>query len=382
MDHKRTGHFIWIVIAFSLGISISYVILRGVNVAYGVISSNIGTAIKSRPISDPAPTNLPENPKIMPDLTPEKNTIRIGFVGDIIPGLDAFDNIFDSVSPHTNHQDLMMGNFEGVVTDHTYSKCKIESSNCFAFNGDAKFMNLLKNASFDVLNIANNHFNDFGEIGQEDTLNSIAQHGMTPTGMKNVITYVEKEGITVAVLGVSNYFWANSMESTKTLASLISEADQNADIVVVMFHGGGEGQKYAKTPIGIEWYLNENRGDLRTFARNAIDSGADIVVGSGPHVLRGIEKYKEKLIAYSLGNFASANSVSTLGTLKISALLEVNFKKDGSFVSGRIYPFEIDVYGIPHPDPKGIALYNINALSNEDFGDAGIRVNEYGEIIF
>jgi len=379
MHQKRTSHFIWIVIAFSLGISISYVALRGVNLAYGLISDNKRITLES---TQPTKTQEPNRILTQIKANKDKETLSIGFVGDIMPGLDAFDNIFEYVKPYTEAQDLMMGNFEGVTTDHVYSKCRIESSNCFAFNGDMKFLNLLKHASFDVLNIANNHFNDFGKVGQEDTLNKIAQSGLTSSGIKNVVTYIEKEGITIGVLGVSNYSWTNNMESTKTIASLISEADQNADIVVIMFHGGGEGEKYAHTPRGIEWYLNENRGDLRTFAHNAIDSGADIVVGSGPHVLRGIERYKEKIIAYSLGNFASANSVSTLGTLKISALLEVNFRKDGSFISGKVYPFEIDAYGIPHPDPKGIAIYNINQLSTEDFGIFGVTLNEYGEIIF
>jgi len=321
------------------------------------------------------PASKPKKSKINQDF------FSIGFVGDIMPGVNAYDNILSDVSTYTSKPDLMFGNLEGVITSHTYSKCKIDSENCFAFNGDIKFLRLLKEASFDVLNVANNHFNDFGEVGQNDTLEEILKAKMVPSGIKNKVTYVSKNGFTIGIIGVSNYFYTTNMESTKTIDKMIREADQNANVVVVAFHAGGEGVNYANVPNGVEWYLGENRGDLRIFGRSAIDSGADIVVGSGPHVLRGIESYKNKIIAYSLGNFASANSVSTLGALKTSAILETTFDKDGNMSSGKIYPFELDWQGAPHPDPKLTAVEAINRLSKEDFGDNGIKLSGSGEII-
>ena len=370
--HKPISHIVWILLAITLGVCLSYLGLKGIRHALGDASSQQDEAFVAQ-----IPT-----PKIKPvTAKSSQDYFSIGFVGDIMPGVHAYDNIFSDVSFYTKKPDLMLANLEGVITSHIYSKCKVDSENCFAFNGDPKFLRLLKEASFDVLNLANNHFNDFGEVGQNDTVAEILKAKIIPSGLKNKVTYVTKNGFTVGIIGVSNYWYTTNMESTKTIDKIIREADQNAHLVVVYFHAGGEGVEYDRVPYGIEWYLGENRGDLRTFSKSAIDSGADIVVGSGPHVLRGMEIYKNKLIAYSLGNFASANSVSTLGALKISALLETTFDKDGNLSSGKIYPFEIDWQGSPNPDPKLTAIENINRLSQEDFGDNGIKLSESGEII-
>jgi poly-gamma-glutamate capsule biosynthesis protein CapA/YwtB (metallophosphatase superfamily) len=274
----------------------------------------------------------------------------------------------------------MIGNFEGVATSNTYSKCKLSSINCFSFNGNTNFVNLLSDASFDDLNVANNHFNDYGKIGQEETVAEIQNAGMRASGIKDEITYLTRNDIKIGIVGFSTYSWTTDMNKKENLQKLINMAKQNADIVIVVFHGGGEGIKYAHTPTEREWYLGEDRGDVRSFAHDAIDAGADIVLGSGPHVLRGIERYNDKIIAYSMGNFASANTLATSGALKTSAMLEAVFHKDGSLVSGTIFPFEIDKDGIPHPDLNNIAISTINELSKSDFDEQGVVLSSEGEI--
>ena len=97
-------------------------------------------------------------------------------------------------------------------------------------------------------------------------------------------------------------------------------------------------------------------------------------------MLRGIEWYNNKLIAYSLGNFASANRVSTQGDLKTSAMLDINLSKDGTLSSGAVIPFQIDTSGIPHPDVHNTAIETINDLSKSDFGGQGVILNSLGEI--
>src|SRR6185369_1290105 len=286
-------------------------------------------------------------------------------------------NIFSEVSPYTDNPDIMIGNFEGVVSESIYSKCAPGSLNCFSFNGDYNFLNLLSDASFDVLNVANNHFNDFGEDGQRDTINAIEQAGIVVSGVKNNISYVNKNGFKVAIVGFSTYLWTNDMDNTRNLKKIITKAKQNSDIVVVVFHGGGEGIKYAHTPYDTESYLGENRGNVRNFAHNAIDAGANVVFGSGPHVLRGIEKYNGKLIAYSLGNFAAQNRVLTSGTLKNSAMIDVTFNKKGHLINGTVFPFDIDGLGIPHPGVDSINISTINSLSKEDFGEQGVTVDTF-----
>ena len=77
-----------------------------------------------------------------------------------------------------------------------------------------------------------------------------------------------------------------------------------AEIVIVFFHGGAEGSDKGRVPYGHEQAYGEDRGNLREFTHVAVDAGADLVLGSGPHVLRGMERYRDRLIAYSLGNLA------------------------------------------------------------------------------
>ncbi len=383
VNKKLVTLFIWILFAVLIGVGISYIIIKSSTRAYGAIydktqvNSNIliGNAVSSQ-----EENNSEVSKEISSDTPKINDTISIGFVGDIVPGINASENILSDVTLNTEKPDIMMGNFEGVVTNNIYFKCKPDSLNCFSFNGDDVFLGLLSKSSFDVLNVANNHFNDYGEIGQEETIKEIRKAGIITSGIKNEITYITKNNFTIGIVGFSTYSWTTNMNNEETLKKIISVADQNSNIVIVVFHGGGEGIKYTHTPSETELYLGEDRGNLRAFGQSSIDAGADIVIGSGPHVLRGIEWYKGKLIAYSLGNFASVNSLLTSGLLKTTAMIEASFKKDGSFVSGAIVPFEIDTNGIPHPDLNNTSITIINDLSKNDFGKQGIELDSSGEI--
>ncbi len=380
LSRKFISHAVWIILATILGVGISYWLLVGGSHLSDTISK-ITKQLTTKNVT--SASEYPEYTKtniILPEIKKTRDTVSIGFVGDIIPNINAAHDAFGGTIAYTERPDIMIGNFEGVVSDHTYSKCGEERKNCFAFNGDDNFLQLLASASFDVLNVANNHFNDFGQTGQEETLIKIADAGMMASGVKDEITYIKNNDAIVAVVGFSSYYWSTSMNNADQVKELVSKAEQNADIVVVVFHGGGEGEKYSHTPVGIEWFLGENRGDLRTFAHNAIDAGADIVLGSGPHVLRGIEQYQGKLIAYSLGNFSYANAFASYGTLKTSAMIEITFDRQASLVSGRIFPFEIDKYGAPNPDLNNTAISLINDLSKSDFNQGPI-LNSGGEII-
>ncbi len=380
MNNKFTSHYLWILLAIVFGISVGYVATKGTAFAYGALYEKtqnlfltyVGTNTTEATFT---PTRkLPENsPKGEP-------SISIGFVGDIIPGINPSRDIFADVSPYTSEPDIMIGNFEGVATTTTYEKCKEDSINCFSFNGNVYFLKLLADAGFDVLNLANNHFNDYGQVGQTETVEEIQNAGMYPSGLKDQITYITKNNSKIAIVGFSTYEWTNNMNSETKLQKIIGEASSNADIVVVIFHGGGEGVNYTHTSDEREWYLGEDRGDVRSFAHSAIDAGASLVLGSGPHVLRGMEWYNGRLIAYSLGNFASNNSLQTSGILKTSALLEVSLQKDGPATSATIYPFEIGTYGIPHLDLNNNAISAINDLSANDFGSQGAVFSETGEI--
>lgn len=408
MDKNLRRGLEWTLLAFIIGIGISYTIIAiGIRYeievgkpAYRVVHSQkqepvvrpivkenkivlhnvlVGTSSTSQKIID----NRKIFRQILSDSLRIEDTVSIGFVGDIVPGLHARSDLFSGVSAYTERPDIMIGNLEGVISQSENSKCKFNFSNCFSFKGDDNFLKLLSSASFDVLNTANNHFNDYGPSGREETIKKIQEAGMGASGIKDTITYVSTNNLVVAVVGFSTYWWTTDMNNEEILERIVSEANQNADIVVVIFHGGGEGGQYARTPHTTEWYLNENRGDVRDFAHKSIDFGADMVLGSGPHVLRGIEKYKNKLIAYSLGNFASADSrILTTGSLKTSAMIEITLSRSGSFVSGTVIPFEIDSLMIPHLDADKTAISSMNDLSQSDFGQQGVVLDSLGKIMW
>ena len=161
------------------------------------------------------------------------------------------------------------------------------------------------------------------------------------------------------------------MSDLAEVKALVTEADRQADVVVVLMHAGAEGADRTHVPIGREEAYGEDRGDSRAFARTAIDSGADLVLGSGPHVLRGMQLYKGRLIAYSLGNLAGWHNFSVHGTLALSGLLEVELAPDGRLIRGRLVSLKLRGAGVPYRDHTHAAERLVRALSRSDFGPAG-----------
>jgi hypothetical protein len=146
----------------------------------------------------------------------------------------------------------------------------------------------------------------------------------------------------------------------------VREARRQAAIVVVMIHAGAEGAGQTHTPYGEQFYLGEDRGNARGFAHAVIDAGASIVLGSGPHVIRGVERYRRRLIAYSLGNFIGYHTLGGGGVLSESAILRVTLAPGGRVLGADWIPITLDG-GLPRPDPTGASAKLVAALSDEDF---------------
>jgi poly-gamma-glutamate capsule biosynthesis protein CapA/YwtB (metallophosphatase superfamily) len=113
----------------------------------------------------------------------------------------------------------------------------------------------------------------------------------------------------------------------------------------------------------------------------AVRSGADLVLGSGPHVLRGMEIYRDRLIAYSLGNFSGFHNFATTGVLGASAVLHVTLDPGGALRSGRIASVRLIEAGRPVPDPSGEGARLIRRLSREDLGRGAARIGGKGHIL-
>jgi hypothetical protein len=230
------------------------------------------------------------------------------------------------------------------------------------------------------MNLANNHAYDFGASGQRQTLAALRAAGLAYTGRPGEIAYAKVGEVRVAVVGFASYPWAASLTDIAGAVRLVRKAGRNADIVIVTMHAGAEGTDRQHVRSGTELYLGENRGNVIAFAHAVVDAGADLVVGHGPHVLRGMEWRRGRLIAYSMGNFAGYKVFSLGGPLSVSGILRVTLRGDGTFETGTLVPTRLVGAGVPALDPDEIAHGVVRELSKQDFGARGVRVAPTGEL--
>jgi poly-gamma-glutamate capsule biosynthesis protein CapA/YwtB (metallophosphatase superfamily) len=300
--------------------------------------------------------------------------VTVAFAGDIALLGPPASSLFSRVRGPLHRADVAIGNLEGTLSTDGSSKCGAGSSGCFAFQAPPRSAALLRGAGFDDLNVANNHAFDYGSSGQHQTLRALARYRLRWSGRPGQITVLRSHGVRIAVLGFAPYPWAQSLTNIRAAQSLVRRAVARADLVVAVLHAGAEGTDRQHVPHGTEYYLGENRGDERRFSHALVTAGADLVLASGPHVLRGLQLFHDTLIAYSLGNFAmSGHALSMDGVLSQSAILVVTLDADGSLVSGRFLPVQL-VGGQPLLTSDATIVQRVNALSRSDFGGSAVTV--------
>lgn len=316
-------------------------------------------------------------------------TITMSATGDIImgsaPGALPPNNGKDLFTPVRDalRADLQMGNLEQPLTNDTgVGKCSAESAGktCFAFRSPPAYATLLRDAGFRLMNLANNHAYDFGAEGNRQTKQALESAGLAHTGAPGQITVVEVKGVRVAVLGFASYAWSQSVVDIEAAQALVKKASEQADLVVVQVHMGGEGADKTHVRKGTEMFLGENRGDPMRFSHAVIDAGADLVVGHGPHVMRGMEFYQGRLIAYSMGNFFGYRSLSYSGVLGVSGILKATLRKDGSWVSGKLVATRVVAPGAPAMDQTNQAWSLIRSLCKADLPGTGAQIGADGSI--
>ena len=184
--------------------------------------------------------------------------------------------------------------------------------------------------------------------------------------------------IRVAVVGFAPYPWAASLNDIAAAKRLVRKAARLADVVVVTMHAGAEGTERQHLTRRNELFLGENRGNPVRFAHAVVDAGADLVVGHGPHVLRGMEWYENRLIAYSLGNFAGYKVFALGGPLSTSGILRVTLRGDGKYETGRLVATHLVGAGLPALDPSEEAHGVMRSLSRDDFGARAVKISADG----
>ncbi len=318
-----------------------------------------------------------------------EDVIKIQAVGDIVLGTNfPYDKLipsgeerqlFAQVKPVLGNGDIIFGNFEGTLTTQENSpkfpkrkeqedeNNKKTSGLVFAFRMPPSYATLLKDVGFNVLNVANNHSRDFGPAGFKETVQSIKSVGLTAIGEKGEIVYKKVKNTPIAFIGFSYLKHHNTVQDIPRAVQLVREAKRNAKIVIVSMHVGAEGAQAQHTLDQDEIFHQENRGNSIKFAHAVVDAGADLVIGHGPHVLRAMERYKEKLIAYSLGNFLGYRTFNTTGERSYSAILEASFSPQGQFLEKKIIGIKLSGTGIPQLDETNTAKNMIKRLSEQDF---------------
>ncbi|NUT37440.1 MAG: CapA family protein [Hamadaea sp.] len=368
-----------------IAIAVAVVLVGAASAAYGAYNAIRKPEWNGTAATGPTQSAEPE-PSASASAAPVES-ITLAATGDNVMGgpgnmpPNGGNDLYTKIKPLLKG-DLVMGNLEEPITvDTGYRKCSAGSTSCHQFYVPPSWAKHLVNAGYHLMNTANNHANDMGSTGYANTQKSLDAVGLKHTGAKGQITVVDVKGVKVAVVGFSSYAQNNSLIDIPKAKQLIKKADEQADIVVVQVHMGAEGTAYTHVKPGTQMFLGENRGDVMAFSRGMIDAGADLIVGHGPHVLRGMEFYKGRLIAYSLGNFlGGGRTLKPDGILGYTGVLKVTLTRDGTWVGGQFDSARMNSVGVPAPDSTKKALNQIRELTKDDFPSTGAVFDGSGKI--
>jgi poly-gamma-glutamate capsule biosynthesis protein CapA/YwtB (metallophosphatase superfamily) len=300
-------------------------------------------------------------------------TFFLAAMGDIMLGTenllppDGAKGFFTDVKPYLEGRDIIFGNLEGPLTDRGAPTKDTSTGRSFCFRSPPSYGAVLADAGFNVLSLANNHANDYGPLGREQTVEVLESYGMSHTGAPGQIAYREIKGRRFAFIALAPNRGCQNINDIDGAVDLVKKAlsEDPTTLVIVSMHGGAEGTAHMSLPNGPEFYLGENRGDLRKLSHSLIDAGAIMVIGHGPHVPRGAELYNGHLIAYSLGNFATASGINVKGATGLAPLLLAEIGSDGKTLNYEFISFRQQQNKGPKLDPSNEAANTIARLSKE-----------------
>lgn len=249
-----------------------------------------------------------------------------------------YKNMFSGVSDLWKDSDYVAGNLECVLLDNASDYEKNDKE--IHINAETKTANVLKENGFTLVSLANNHLADFKAKGVVNTLDTLDKVGLKHVGAGRNLTEAaeydmqEINGVKIATIAVSDIipkdFAARDSKAgiltTKTLKyyQAVKDASEKADLVIANIHWG------------VEYGMTETEAQQQ-LARNLINWGVDVVIGSHPHVLQPVEKYGDGIIFYSMGNFVFDQGWSRT---KDSMVLNYYVDEDGN-CSFEITPIRI-----------------------------------------
>jgi len=353
--------------------------------AAGCTSTSPSVTAADKPASQAA------SPAAEPSIDYANARITVAGVGDIMLGTDYpenhlpdddGENFLTAVTPVLASADITFGNLEGVLQDggEPAKECKNPKA-CYLFRSPVRYAQHLKAAGFDVLSLANNHARDFGEEGRDSSMTALDAVGIRHSGRVGDIAQWQQGELRIALIAFSPTIDSWQLLEIDTATEEVRKLAESNDIIIVSFHGGAEGFDGAeRIGFGMEYAYGEQRGNVVAFSRGVIDAGADLVLGHGPHVPRAMELYRERLIAYSLGNFANYYGISVKGAKGYAPILKVSMDGYGRFLDGKLHSNIQIRPGGPIPDSAQHALKMIRQLTAEDFPGGNLVFNGNGDI--
>lgn len=344
-------------------------------------------------VEEAVPPAAPENTD--PEMS---DNVSLVAVGDIMMGTDFPQNfLHPALQPGAGADtvlepdllallrdaDITFGNLEGTLFDGTgpHKSCG-NPANCYVFRSPEFYAEVLADAGFKVVSLANNHSGDFLSAGRAATRAALARAGIAYAGLDDpgaqTATVVLDGRVRVGVAAFAPNAGTLSINDHPRAAEIVRTLASDHDIVVVSFHGGAEGRGAFRVPRRTEIFLGENRGDVFRFAREMIDAGADVVLGHGPHVPRAVEVYRDRFIAYSLGNFWTYARFNIRGLGGLGPVIALDLDRDGTLQAARIYSTRQRDRGVPYMDPTNEAASVIARLTAEDFPEVGLTIQANG----
>lgn len=314
--------------------------------------------------------------------------LRIVAVGDIMLGTDyPTDRLppddgrgqLAAVRELLRGADVAFGNVEGALADGLppVKVCK-DPASCYLFRSPTRYAATLADAGFDVVSLANNHARDFGEEGRSSSMAALDAVGIRHSGRAGTVASWTVDGARLALIAFAPNQGSHQLNDVAEAKAQVRRLRADHDLVIVSFHGGAEGADKLHVAKKMERFRGEARGDLVRFSHAVIEAGADLVIGHGPHVPRALELHRGRLIAYSLGNFATWYGISVNGVTGYAPILEVELARDGRLLAGRIHSnLQSRPEGV-RPDPQQRAAALMRKLTAQDFGGGGLRFGEDG----
>lgn len=332
-------------------------------------------------------SSLPVPKVTLPQAKPD---ITLSAVGDIMLGTTYPDDrrapddgkgLLAAVAPILKRSDITFGNLEGTLLSEgePAKQCSVPSR-CYVFRSPPHYVDYLKEAGFDVMSLANNHARDFGEEGRTASMEALDKAGIHHSGRLGDVASWQVKQSRVALIAFAPFRGSHDLLDIPLAEQLVQALAKSHDIVLVSMHAGAEGDEYARLPFQAEVFHGEQRGDVVKFARAMIDAGADLVLGHGPHVPRAIELYKQRLIAYSLGNFCTFLGIKISGANGIAPILNVKLTADGKFLEGAVISAQQTRPAGTILDSKHRAANMIAALTKADFATTPLAFTVQGQI--